>query len=1373
MEIGMLSPFGKIVWEDRYAQKNEQGELLEKDISETFKRVSKAIASKEKDPEYWGNKFYQVMIDQLFCPAGRVLAHSGTHYSQLLNCFVLPFNDDSLEEIMNTAKNMAIVQKFGGGCINGESLVLTNKGPIPLKEIVEGGDSDLQVLSFNPDNFEMEYCDILERHTTPLSGDRVFEIEFDNVENWRNSKIRASDWHPFFVFDGEKVVQVRADELKPGMAVIGSTNFKEECTFNSNSMFDTGWMIGTVDLSHKWKENLNNRARIKGSNSDPFDYWLQHGKANRAIAAAILRECGEEKLSNAVLSSQIVCSSKAMNESETLYDLTIAKNQTYLASDPIVKGYVVVHNTGFNFSRLRPSGSYIKGVNGRSSGIIGFVSMMSTVSEVIEQGGCFTSNTFVATIVGPKKIKNLRKGDYVYSMSEKGFALNPCAGDAFLTKRHSEVWRVLTNNNFAIYCTKDHPFMPKDGFDFKKKNYVKARDLKSDLPLMSFSEDVVKDMVKGKNLDYIVCVDHIYAKSVKYFSHRDVWNVEVENAHNFVVCDPSMRTGVVVSNTRRGANIGLLEVWHPDVWEFISYKTEHNWECLREFIDVNDFDKWESFKYENLYKWQMFNVSVGITDEFLEAVKNDKEWTLRWGDDEWLLYKVIFKKCIGGDNFKEFEFEVTANNEKTAIWKTKRKVPYPTSSDKFEIESKRKIRASEIWDRICYNAWADGCPGIINLSTARKMHNLEYCSPIEATNPCLHGDTLVAVADGRNAVSIRQLAEEENDVPVYCRDNNGRVVIRMMRHPRITGYNQKLLKILINNGGVLKLTENHEVLLSNGCYVSAGDLKKGDILSSLAIEELGEDIPSGDYEVMGIEEGGFGTVYNGTVDDYHNYYFGAMCEKGSFFTNGKNCGEQLLGSNGSCNLSSILLPNFVIEDTKSIDWDVLRNVVHIAVRFSDNVLDNCKFPISEIEKIAYQERRVGIGTMGVHDMLIKMGLDYDSDLGRKAVGEVLEFIRDEAYTASIAIAKEKGSFPAYKKSKFLKSGFIKTLPKQIIKLIEKTGIRNGSLLSQAPTGSVSALNNLSSGCEPWYSLSFQRNTRLGSYEDGCATYIEWKKKNPNTPKPSYFKTAPEISPEDHVKMLTLFSKYIDSSVSKTVNLPNSATVEIVKDTFIYAMINGVKGITIFRDGSKEGVLVSKDKETKTLKNVKKVMEEEVKEKVSVRKEKDYYENVMSPKKRGDKTVGSTYRIHLQNHNLYVTVNRNKDGELVEIFTTVGESKIPNAHHTSGVEDSWAEGLGKIISLALRAGVKPSSIITNLKNIPSDKPVFTTIGDNESSEHIPSPPHAIARVIEEEMVSEDELTVLKGGNCVECGSTNTKKNSSTCYECIDCGYVACG
>jgi ribonucleoside-diphosphate reductase alpha chain len=480
----------------------------------------------------------------------------------------------------------------------------------------------------------------------------------------------------------------------------------------------------------------------------------------------------------------------------------------------------------------------------------------------------------------------------------------------------------------------------------------------------------------------------------------------------------------------------------------------------------------------------------------------------------------------------------------------------------------------------------------------------------------------------------------------------------------------------------------------------------------------------------------------------------------------------MLSSFGSCNLSSIVLSSFV-RDGK-IDFDCIKKTIHTAVRFADNVIDNCEFPVVQVKEVAMQERRVGLGTMGVHDTLIKMGLGYDTKEGRSIVERILEIVRDEAYKASIELAKEKGVFPLFHREPYLQSEFINTLPEDIQSNIRIHGIRNSLLLTQAPTGSTATLYNVSSGCEPWFSLSFQRNTRLGSYEDGCPGYIEWKKSHPQEEKPAYFKTAQEISPEDHIKMLILFSKYVDNSVSKTINMPNSATVDDVKKSFMYAMENGVKGITVFREGSKEGVLVNKDaKKDKILIDARKTVHD-------MQNIKENSDTRMQPKKRGIRTIGATYRIPMQGHHLYVTVNRNSGDELVEIFATVGESKQANPYHTSGVEDSWAEGLGKMISLCLRAGVKPQSVIRNLKNIPSDKPVFYSIVEGEASELIPSPPHAVARVIEEEMryyyqankSKEDEDLGKEKRHCAECGSTNLKIKSPTCYECNDCSYSGC-
>lgn len=1132
-----LTPLGQIIWEDRYGLKDDKGTLIEKDILETFQRVSKFIAAKEKDPNYWKNIFYDIMVQGHYTPAGRILAQAGTNYSQLFNCFVLPFEDDSLEAIMDTAKNTAIIQKHGGGCIGGESIVITDKGPMPIKDIVEDVATEYKVLSYNENTKEVEYCDILDRHTMSLPGYRVYEITYNDKGS--TGVIRASDWHPFFVADGDNIIQIRADKLQAGMILIGYVE----------------------------------------------------GKA---------------------IPCQTVLSVRRIGVEEILYDFTVDKNQTYLASDPSIKSFIVVHNTGFNYTTLRPSGSYIKGVNGRSCGVLGFMNMLSVVSEVIEQGGCFVADTLVATPQGPKKIIDLKKDDVVYSMSKEGFKEKPCSCDAWRTKENAEVWKVTTNEGQVFFCTKDHPLMPSKGFDFNKNNYLKVQDISNEA-IMSLDN-------RGS------CKSGEVLISAEFSHYSDVWNVEVCDLHNFVVCNEDMTCGVVVSNSRRGANLGLLEVTHPDVWEFISYKNEHNWDKMKEFLTVQDEEKWSYFKYENLYKLQMYNISVGITDEFLTALKNDSFWPLKWKDTEWDLYTVIYKKSKGNNQFIEKNFEVTADSDKTAIWKVRKIVPFPKSTDIFEISGKRRIKAKEIWDRICYNAWADGCPGIINVSRMRSMHNLEYARPFLSVNPC---------------------------------------------------------------------------------------------------------------------------------------------------------GEQALSSKNSCNLSSVILPSFVNDGV--FDFDLFKQVVRVAVRFADNVIDACDYPIPDIKVRSLEERRVGLGTMGVHDMLIAMKLGYDTEEGRNFVESVLKVMRDEAYQASIDLAKEKGSFPLLHKEKFLDSGFMKTMPQAIRMDILANGIRNSTLLTQAPTGSVGTMFNVSTGCEPWPFLELQRNTRLGSYDDGCPGYLQWKKENPNADKiPEYFRTAQEISPEDHVKMMAIFSKYVCSSVSKTVNISNSATPEDISNAFLMAMDMGIKGLTVFRDGSKEGIFVNRaSKDKKILEEAKKLVEnlEEVKQDFNCT-EDAVIDSRMAPRKRGNRATGATYRVYMQGHNLYITVNRNSVGELVEVFATVGESKAHDAFHTSGVEDSWAEGLGKIISLALRAGVTPASVIKNLKNIPSDKPVFVNIDDNASSELIPSPPHAIARAMEEELKysnvaqTKSDTVAPRKGHCEECGSDNIKFKSPTCYECLDCAFSRC-
>ena len=1275
MDEFKLNPLGQIVWEDRYGLKDENGNLIEKNILETFRRVAKAMASKEKDSKLWEERFYDIMANKYFCPAGRILAHAGTPHSQLLNCFVLPFEDDSLEEIMETAKNMAITQKFSGGtgfnysnlrpsgahikgvngrscgvlgfmnmmstvsevieqggCLTEDSLINTEKGMVYFNELVKESaegwhEHNLVVKSKDGDNLSKRYF------INGLANTIKIETEYGTILNGTLN-------HKLYVFTKSGFAWKEFKDIKKGDYLIHKLNQFQgtEQELNTNI---------TAEIHH----NCIIPEKFPKVIDEEFAFFLGYMGGNGFATAkednyrlgvsipdkSYLNSFVESMFKDLFGSNISVLHMKKDNDLSSTYCISNKLVKSFLANNGLLKCKSLDTSIPYKIrcSPINVVGSYLSGLFEADGALSHGYPQISTSSYKLakeiqillfglgiparmfkaKRTLCFSKNDlYIVRVVSFKGLENWNK-----------------------TIKHHPDSRFSVCSTFKPDLSKEKNYILPYSEYWLSRLSVKTKELKNksreikslirhvgrylrgdrNFSLSSYSE-VLKEHPFAK--DFLPPVNDLFFDKVETLveDKKNTFDIEVNEAHSYIA------NSLVSHNSRRGANLGLLEISHPDIWEYIGYKTEHNWDHLREFIDVKDEEKWTAFKFENLYKLQMYNISVGITDEFLDAVKKDAYWPLLWKDKEWELYTVRFKKSVGNELFKALDLEVVADCDKTAFWKVKKKIPFPGAKDVFEVVSKRKIKASEIWNKICYNAWADGCPGLINLSTARKYHNLEYVHPVLSTNPC---------------------------------------------------------------------------------------------------------------------------------------------------------GEQPIAKNSSCNLSSIVLPSFYNKDTNSIDYPKLKAVVHTAIRFSDNVIDNCVFPIPEIKKVALEERRIGLGTMGVHDLLIKMKLGYDSPEGRDVINELLRTIRDEAYKASIKIAKEKGAFPLFDKEKFTGGAFIKTLPPTIRKSIFTNGIRNGTLTSQAPTGSTGTMYNCSTGCEPWFALSFQRNTRLGSYEDGCPDFIQWKKENPDRPKPSYFKTSQEISSEDHIKMMALFSKYICSAVSKTVNLPNSATVEDVKKAFEFAMEQGAKGITIFRDGSKEGVLVNKDKE-KIIEEAKECVQElQGIEKATTEDSRAF------PIQRGNLADGSTYRIPLQHHNLYVTVNRNDDGKLVEVFAVAGKSKRAKDVKHSGVENSWAEALGRLASLCLRAGVDPCSIISNLKNITSDKPVFGTIGRNENSELIPSPPHAIARVMEEELIRDrskegacnqkPEKIETRNKFCTECGSSEITLKGPNCYECHSCGYSGCG
>lgn len=523
---------------------------------------------------------------------------------------------------------------------------------------------------------------------------------------------------------------------------------------------------------------------------------------------------------------------------------------------------------------------------------------------------------------------------------------------------------------------------------------------------------------------------------------------------------------------------------------------------------------------------------------------------------------------------------------------------------------------------------------------------------------------------------------------------------------------------------------------------------------------------------------------------YNNYYWSKI-----YATN--PCGEEPLPPWGVCNLGSINLSALVkstdIDKKGTFDFKTLRKVVRVAVRFQDNVIDMDPYIFDGIRKTQLEgERRIGLGTMGIGDALIKMHLRYGSPESLEFIEEVYRIIRDEAYRASVEIAMEKGSFGKFEAKPYTEGQFIKQLPEDLRADIKKNGIRNSLLLMQAPTGSTSLMSGTTSGIEPVYEFEFLRRDRIGEHVIRHHLYEEWYKKHEQeikegkVTKPEWFVSANDLTPEDHVRVQGAIQKYVDASISKTCNAPKTHTVEDVKRLYTMAYQLGLKGVTYMRDGSREGVLSKIEEKKPEIKETPKTPEFRVKPRPMV-------------------VHGSTYKINTPVGTAFITINTNGDGEPHEVFINVGKA---------GTDVSaMAEGMGRVISIALRFSShlapedRVKEIIKQLQGIGGARAM------GFGKDRIGSLPDAIAKVLTMHFIlnrhearplpanGNGSAHALTNGNgasekpqlvvtqpalmeepahggaaatfdiCPECGNT-TLAHEEGCKKCYGCGYSAC-
>jgi ribonucleoside-diphosphate reductase alpha chain len=468
------------------------------------------------------------------------------------------------------------------------------------------------------------------------------------------------------------------------------------------------------------------------------------------------------------------------------------------------------------------------------------------------------------------------------------------------------------------------------------------------------------------------------------------------------------------------------------------------------------------------------------------------------------------------------------------------------------------------------------------------------------------------------------------------------------------------------------------------------------------------------------------------------------------------CGEQPLLAYESCNLGSLNLKNVVVGDNGDayIDYDLLAKNVRTAVRFLDNVIDMSKYPIPAIDRMTKANRKIGLGVMGFADMLIRLGIPYDSDKAVSTAEDVMQFIQAQSRAATQELAEERGPFANFPGSVFDKSG--------------DRPHRNATTTTIAPTGTISIIANASSGIEPVFAIAYIRNVmdndelvevnplfkqvamdegfyseelmkeiaKVGSVREVEGVPDKWRQ---------IFRCAYDITPDAHVRMQAAFQKYTDNAVSKTVNFPNDARAVDVEEVFMLAYQLGCKGVTIYRDGSRDAQVLNIGE-------------------VNRRDEGD----VLKPRRRPGALEGRTRKKPTGCGNLYVTINDDENGPF-ELFAQIGKA--------GGCAASQAEAIGRLISLALRAGVEPSSIVKQLRGVRCPSPAW------EEGKLVLSCADAISKALEQHLAEGDyestedfslaseSLGNRLAGLCIDCGSP--LEFDGGCNVCRNCGYSRCG
>ena len=1437
----------------RYVRRGDDGQPAET-VEEMFWRVAYHVAKVEEqwkaDVQKRTVAYYHLLSSKKFFPNSPTFTGAGTPLGQLAACFVLPITDDMGRDsagIFQTLRDAALIQQTGGGngfsfsrlrpkgalvqtsagqatgpvgflrvydhafgeiaqggCLLPETLVFTNKGLLRLDEIVNSNRASWQEHTLSvptdegwkesPRGYNNGLADVLRVHTRQglsITGtpNHKVKVMTDAGPQWKEIQdLAKGDW--IIVRLGEHTGKLQAlrtpakrhgDQLMPELPSLLDEEFA----------FFLGYLAG--------------------------DGFVAHGEDDRRVGVSVTH-------TSYLMEEMPVLLQRLFNVKVHKMQKPNDRSATFVMDNRAIKEFLLMNGLGKRTSRdvsvprlIRQSppnvvGAYMRGLFEADGTLThGYPTLMTTSAQLAREVA-----TLLIGLGCPVGIRTLSAGlDHwgdaatyqVKIASTVGLQAwrenigcdqrsRFVAAQAWESDLRRETTYVMPNAKYWLQPALDAITLEQIDKHGRGRNInFRAPEPRLRRQILRYYRDERNltrsgyDLLKAENPEVFEgapSVDgfwFVQVGGVEAAGKSLTLDLEVADNHTYLAY------GMVTHNTRRGANMAVLRVDHPDVEDFIVSKTNEN--------HITNF-----------------NISVGITDAFMRAVKEDGEWELRFPDIA---------------DMKAHKFSGTLEQaEKEGI----------------KIRGYKKVKARELFNKIVKQAHHNGEPGVLFLDAANRSNPVPHLYPLEATNPCHRGTNLIHTDMG----------------PIQIKDLVGfefQVLTPEGSFARATAYptgTKPLFRIHLSNGYTIDLTDNHNLIANDGSKLMVRDMKIGDKIKlskhvlmpqlELAGAGAGQSISRQD-DSSNIELADYATVT--LVEDLHIvedvYNITVDHPDHQFAVNGvisANCGEQWLGPYENCCLGSVNLNEHCGPDG-TVDWELLRQSVVMSTRFLDDVVEaNAYVPaVPQLKEAAHRARRIGLGIMGLADLMYHVGVRYGSAEGQEFGAQVMEFVRYHAMKTSIELAEERGPFPAIEGSIYDMEDMHWTPPQSLISTdhnwgrpavqwdfivdgIKQHGIRNAAQTTVAPTGTIATVAGCEGyGCEPVFALAYYRHVndngkdlkltyasprfdealkKLGLGEEKRQEIVEQVMREgtcqhikdiPQTVRDTFVVSA-DITAEEHVRMQAVLQAFVDNSLSKTVNFPETATEEDVAKAYMLAWELGCKGITVYVTGSREKVVLetkatAEKKEAPIVANV--GAPAEAKPEVSA----TFPMETKKPRPRV--LTGRTLKVETPLGKAFVTINENGGEQPFEVFINTAKAGSETA--------AISEAIGRLISYVLRL-TSPTKQTDRLREIVRQlggigggrslglgpnrvRSLPDGIGQaldmylREKSGALPgmeektngnSNGGSMGHKIEEEAEAAAIFQPMKIGDlCPECGEAAVV-NEEGCRKCYACGYSEC-